>query len=360
MQDGMHVRVGLSWPGNSHVFCSGRLMTGQDYYRACVTLVLLVVPGGCCLGVPAWRLYDEEHRPQPLVAGTVLVVLSVVLLWLVATSNPGFIPLQNALFSYGPPGVTPLSSLAMTPQKVMEVNGNGALVRLKFCRTCYLVRPPRTSHCGRCGVCVERFDHHCPWVGNCIGRRNYRLFFAFILILSLKSALMCLISLTEIIRATKEHDSLSESISIRIPEVILGVYFLGMFLFVGGLFLFHCVLVCHNETTYERLSKKWKVRGENPFNTGSWVRNVREVMGTCGPPSRFELRALVDLTSTTIFRSPRDRLFHKPIQGFPYCKKASHSAKNSPHSEVTSLRALMSTRGGSREGCREESDIAFA
>ena len=62
---------------------------------------------------------------------------------------------------------------------------NGARIALKFCYTCYIYRPPRVSHCDTCGNCVERFDHHCPWTGSCIGRRNYRYYYIFINMLAL-------------------------------------------------------------------------------------------------------------------------------------------------------------------------------
>lgn len=33
-----------------------------------------------------------------------------------------------------------------------------------------------------------RFDHHCVWLGTCIGKRNYKYFFIFIAFLNLFAA----------------------------------------------------------------------------------------------------------------------------------------------------------------------------
>jgi hypothetical protein len=40
-------------------------------------------------------------------------------------------------------------------------------------------QPPGAVHCPDCNVCIQGFDHHCPWMGTCIGEKNYKAFLAF-------------------------------------------------------------------------------------------------------------------------------------------------------------------------------------
>jgi hypothetical protein len=52
--------------------------------------------------------------------------------------------------------------------------------------TCKVIRSARSRHCSICNQCVERFDHHYPWVNNCVGAGNHNAFLAFLFAISFK------------------------------------------------------------------------------------------------------------------------------------------------------------------------------
>lgn len=71
-------------------------------------------------------------------------------------------------------------SLNLKIPKTKDLKVNGHTVKVKFCETCLLYRPPRASHCSVCNNCVQKFDHHCPWVGQCIALVSNKFFFHLI------------------------------------------------------------------------------------------------------------------------------------------------------------------------------------
>ena len=50
-----------------------------------------------------------------------------------------------------------------------------------FCPFCLVKKSYKTVHCLICQNCIDEFDHHCFWVGNCIGKNNYDFFFIFLI-----------------------------------------------------------------------------------------------------------------------------------------------------------------------------------
>ena len=64
-------------------------------------------------------------------------------------------------------------SLAFSdPGLARNRDNGGEQQNVNFCQTCVLPMRRRTFHCQICDVCVDGYDHHCIFVGKCIGRGN--------------------------------------------------------------------------------------------------------------------------------------------------------------------------------------------
>jgi len=51
-----------------------------------------------------------------------------------------------------------------------------------FCEICkfWIYKDSLASHCFDCNICIEGYDHHCPWTGHCIGKKNLLVFYMFL------------------------------------------------------------------------------------------------------------------------------------------------------------------------------------
>ncbi|XP_073140273.1 probable protein S-acyltransferase 1 isoform X2 [Henckelia pumila] len=279
--------------------CGGRLIFGPDAASLLLSASLIGIPAltFCIKMLLRIQTVNYVYGHTVVIVGFLLAILDLVFLFMTSARNPGIVPRNSRPPDSDDSLNSSISSIEWihpaTPNlklpRTKDIFVNGFLVRVKFCDTCLLYRPPRSSHCSVCNNCVQRFDHHCPWVGQCIGVRNY---WTFILFIS-TSTLLCIYVFTFTLwHLLKEPGSTYHCMSKDFVSLILLVYCFIVVWFVGGLSIFHFYLICTNQTTYENFRYHYD-KNENPYNRGT-LKNIKEFIFSQSVPSLVNFREWVD------------------------------------------------------------------
>ncbi|KAL5546937.1 hypothetical protein UlMin_006624 [Ulmus minor] len=289
-------RVYQAWKGNNKFLCGGRVVFGNDAGSLFLTSFLIGGPA-----ISFWiRMIVTPKGENPLfvypvlIGGIVLTVLDFSFLFLTSGRDPGIIPRNSQppesdeAFDMTTSSMEWINAKAsdLKIPRVKDITVNGQTVKVKFCDTCLLYRPPRASHCSICNNCVQKFDHHCPWVGQCIGLRNYPYFIMFI---STSTILCIYVFVFSWINILRKKGSIWSVMSHDILSVILVVYCFIAVWFVGGLTVFHFYLICTNQTTYENFRYRYDKK-KNPYSLGI-LGNLKDVFCSKIPPSMINFRA---------------------------------------------------------------------
>ncbi|RUS75555.1 hypothetical protein EGW08_016680 [Elysia chlorotica] len=282
--------------------CRSKCCNAALIVRTFHTLIVLGIPSTLLLKdslLREWLLEGEN-----LILGAAycaLLLCSLVLYYVTCLTDPGYInPTEQRKKNLIKPSLASddedADSMELKPTNNNDDNNedsseetghmmpavNKTGVKYRFCDFCEITQPMRAKHCEDCNRCVRKFDHHCPWLEACVGERNHRYFWMFLLFTLLLIFVTFLI-VWEAFRVRLTWTNwLKYNALFFVDIMVLG---LGG-LVVLGLLCFHSFLMFKGLTTWEAASReritylKYLDEDFNPFNEGL-CKNLAQFLCAC-------------------------------------------------------------------------------
>ncbi|CAH1786469.1 unnamed protein product [Owenia fusiformis] len=208
---------------------------------------------------------------------------------------------------------------------VLEMSELQMFDMTQFCSTCLIRRPLRSKHCSICNKCIARFDHHCPWVDNCIGERNHKYFLGYLFFLFI-ALMYCMYGCASYWHFTCLAHSVDESYMVILgkimscsPWVFWIAFNTGLHLFwIGALLGFQLYQIMWvGATTNEKMNmpryKHFHTSKQgvynSPFHRGV-IQNLIDILGwrclgLCRPDKTDWYRTYADSNTNAITTKPK-------------------------------------------------------
>uniref|UniRef100_A0A8B9CQX5 Palmitoyltransferase n=1 Tax=Anser brachyrhynchus TaxID=132585 RepID=A0A8B9CQX5_9AVES len=226
--------------------------------------------GGLALGL-LLHPTGEAKPPRPAVRGRplreqvergelllpvifiVLVLCSVLLYFKVSLMDPGFVKSEEEVKNEEQSIVIPQVSSS---------------IKMRRCGYCMVKQPMRAKHCQVCQHCVRRYDHHCPWIENCVGEKNHPLFIVYLSI-QLVALLWGGHTAWSGLYFKQSWDWLKHNIFLLMSFILIVIFtIVVLLLLISHLYLISCNTTTWEFMSYHRISYLRHSELENPFDQG--------------------------------------------------------------------------------------------
>ncbi|XP_052525547.1 palmitoyltransferase ZDHHC12 isoform X2 [Tympanuchus pallidicinctus] len=141
-------------------------------------------------------------------------------------------------------------------------------------------QPMRAKHCQLCQHCVRRYDHHCPWIENCVGEKNHPLFIVYLsvqLVVLLWGGHVAWSGLY----FKQSWEWLRHNIFLLLSFLLIVIFtIVVLLLLISHLYLISCNTTTWEFMSYHRISYLRHSELQNPFDQGV-IRNLWRFFCSC-------------------------------------------------------------------------------
>mmetsp|Transcript_41784 Transcript_41784/g.67787 ORF Transcript_41784/g.67787 Transcript_41784/m.67787 type:complete len:285 (-) Transcript_41784:81-935(-) len=184
----------------------------------------------------------EKFRSKDLpyvICYTLILVLDMWTYLLIVRMKPGWAREYYA------------SDESESTQSLLENHENTLEAGFRVCKYCSIQQPLRTKHCKVCHKCILKFDHHCFWIGQCVGERNHFVFLVYLVV----ESVTCIWTVFLMHSAFTEKESIQSWLDSNALVLFGFILLIGFTILPFSLCLYHIYLAMTNQTTWEQMRR---------------------------------------------------------------------------------------------------------